>query len=331
MDRLLKKLIVTAGLSVLAISCLLFLVIIYINIKFHQYLIVIAFPIISMSVMLWVINLLIYNFIGLKSNYLQRFSLAYLIVFVLIFIGDRFVSKPENISIIIPETPFIVSFIHNVIINLIMNIVIFSDKNKEILRSNEELQINTLNLQNALLKQNIQPHFLFNSLNVLKSLIHQNPIEAEQFLINVSNHLRNNIDYGNKDLIAINKELEFGLEYLKIMQIRFKNALSFVVTYQEKFNDNKMIPVFSLQVLFENAIKHNHFTIKNPLIIEVFINTNEIVVKNNFAPIKSNANIEHGFGLNNFKERYLLLVNRPIEVLQTSNNFEVKLPILKHI
>lgn len=331
MDRLFKKLIITAAFSIMAISCLLFLVIVYINIKFHQYLIVIALPIISMSVMLWVINLLIYNLLQHKINYIQRFLLAYLVVFILIFIGDRFIAKPENISVIIPETPFIVSFIHNVIISLIMNIVIFIDKNKEILRSNEELQINTLNLQNALLKQNIQPHFLFNSLNVLKSLIHQNPMEAEQFLINVSNHLRNNIDYGNKDLIAINKEIEFGLEYLKIMQIRFKNALCYTVYYEDNLHDPKLIPVFSLQVLFENAVKHNHFTNQNPLIIEVFINANDIIVKNNFAPIKTNTNKEHGFGLNNLKERYLLLVKQPIEILQTNNSFEVKLPIINQI
>jgi LytS/YehU family sensor histidine kinase len=284
-----------------------------------------------MSVMLWVINLLIYYLLQYKINYIQRFLLAYLVVFILIFIGDRYVAKPENISVIIPETPFIVSFIHNVIISLIMNIVIFIDKNKEILRSNEELQINTLNLQNALLKQNIQPHFLFNSLNVLKSLIHQNPMEAEQFLINVSNHLRNNIDYGNNDLIAISKELEFGLAYLQIMKIRFKDALQYTIHYEEAINENEMIPVFSLQVLFENAVKHNHFTNQNPLIIEVFINANDIIVKNNFAPIKTNTNKEHGFGLNNLKERYLLLVKQPIEILQTNNSFEVKLPIINQI
>ncbi|MBJ7429473.1 MAG: hypothetical protein JHD28_11040, partial [Bacteroidia bacterium] len=104
MDRLFKKLIITAAFSIVAISSLLFLVIVYINIKFHQYLIVIALPIISMSVMLWVINLLIYNLLHHKINYIQRFLLAYLVVFILIFIGDRFVVKPENISVIIPSS-----------------------------------------------------------------------------------------------------------------------------------------------------------------------------------------------------------------------------------
>jgi LytS/YehU family sensor histidine kinase len=281
-----------------------------------------------MNILLWVVNIIFYIVVGKKLHPINRFLLTCLTVFVIIFFTDSLVRKPSDIVANIPELPFIVSFFHNLVINTIIYFVIYVDRNKKILASNEELKVNALNLQNALLKQKIQPHFLFNSLNVLKSLIHQNPYEAEQFLINVSNHLRNNIDYDDNDLIAISKELEFGLAYLQIMKIRFKDALQYTIHYEEAINENEMIPVFSLQVLFENAIKHNHFTNQNPLVIEVIINTTEIIVKNNFEPINKTGVNKQGFGLNNLMERYLLLVKKPVEILQRDNKFEVKLPII---
>lgn len=330
MNKLTKKIILVAIVSLIAVLCFLFLIVLYFKLKLNQYFLFIVGPFMSMNILLWALNITFYVVAGKKLHFVSRFLFTYLIVFVIIFFLDSLIRKPSDMVVNIPELPFIVSFFHNLVINTIIYFVIYVDRNKKILTSNEELKMNALNLQNALLKQNIQPHFLFNSLNVLKSLIHQNPIEAEQFLINVSNHLRNNIDHGNNDLIAINKELEFGLEYMKIMKIRFKDALNYTVNYEGDFSNGKLIPVFSLQVLIENAIKHNHFTNQNPLNIEVVINANEIVVKNNLAPIKINGSREHGFGLNNLKERYLLLVKQPIKILQTSNNFEVKLPIIKN-
>lgn len=176
------------------------------------------------------------------------------------------------------------------------------------------------------LKNQLDPHFLFNSLNVLSALIEENPEKAQEFTISLSKVYRYVLEQKDKTLISMEEELDFAKLYVSLLQMRFENAL--IVNFPEEYSgsDLQMIPL-SLQLLLENAIKHNVISNQKPLIIEIFCKENELIVKNNYQK-KEAFGSEKGIGLQNIISRYTLVTDKNIFIEQNEKEYIVKLPLI---
>lgn len=177
------------------------------------------------------------------------------------------------------------------------------------------------------LKNQVNPHFLFNSLNALTNLVYENQDVAADFIRKLSKVYRYVLDNQAKEVVPLETELAFVQSYLFLQRIRFDDKLK--VNFETKGYEQKMIPPIALQMLFENAIKHNTIAEEEPLTIDVFVENGEkLVIKNNLQ--KKNIPIEEsaGVGLKNIKARYEFLSQTPVEIHETDSEFIVKLPLL---
>jgi LytS/YehU family sensor histidine kinase len=194
---------------------------------------------------------------------------------------------------------------------------------------NKNLETENLQAQLNSLQQQLNPHFLFNSLNSLHSLIAEDPKKSQDFVQNLSLIFRYSLDFQKKKLITIQDELTFLEAYIYLLKIRFGDKLLF------EFNNIKsvkgFIPPFALQLLIENAVNHNEISTKKPLRISIncSVELNQISIKNNLNP-KRQPSDGAGLGLVNLSNRYVLLADKSIEIEQTETFFEVKIPIINH-
>ncbi|MEE9350061.1 MAG: histidine kinase [Flavobacteriaceae bacterium] len=176
------------------------------------------------------------------------------------------------------------------------------------------------------LKNQLDPHFLFNSLNVLTSLIEENPKQAEKFTTKLSKIYRYVLQQKNQDLIEVNKELQFAKNYMALLKLRFENAIDFNIPETLQNDHLKIVPL-ALQLLLENAIKHNVISETNKLYINISQENNYLVIKNNINP-KSNLEKSTKVGLNNIIDRYALITTSNVIIEKTDTEFIVKLPLL---
>ncbi len=180
---------------------------------------------------------------------------------------------------------------------------------------------------NLLLKQQIQPHFLFNALNILKSLYKTNTKEGEKYLIYLSDFLRASISSNNMKVIPVKEEVELCKNYITMQKIRFGEALKYTINISEETLNNGYVPSFSIQPLFENAIKHNELTEEEPLQIDVEQMGDWIRITNN-VKLKSMSTESTGVGLSNLAERYRLLSGDDMKIEQEDSRFIVSIKIL---
>lgn len=176
------------------------------------------------------------------------------------------------------------------------------------------------------LKNQLDPHFLFNSLNVLASLIEENPVQAQKFTTSLSKVYRYVLEQKNKELVSLDEELVFARTYMRLIKMRFEDSIE--VTIPEKATDStfKVVPL-SLQLLLENAVKHNQVTPSKKLHITIYEEGNKLYVKNNIQE-KQVVKKSSGVGLENIKERYRLLSNNQVAILNDGTYFKVGVPIL---
>lgn len=198
------------------------------------------------------------------------------------------------------------------------------------LKTQSELEISLLRSANAettnqLLRQQVQPHFLFNALNVLKSLIKQNPKTAEAYLLRLSDFLRTSFSQNKKGVATVRDEIKLCRDYLEMQKMRFGDALDYTFDVPEQCLD-RCLPFFSLQPLAENAIKHNQLTDERPLHIRVLVEGDTIKVENNLQRL-SRVEGSTGNGLSNLSERYRLLSGKRIEIYDDGHIFSVAFEI----
>lgn len=176
------------------------------------------------------------------------------------------------------------------------------------------------------LKNQLDPHFLFNSLNVLTSLIEENPENAQQFTTSLSKIYRYVLEQKNKDLVTVSEELKFAKTYMSLLQMRFEDAIKFSIPETISNPELKIVPL-SLQLLLENAVKHNVITSDNPLVINIYEDNGYLVVENNTNP-KSSLEKSTKVGLKNINQRYSLITNQAVDIIKTHQSFKVRLPLL---
>lgn len=176
------------------------------------------------------------------------------------------------------------------------------------------------------LKNQLDPHFLFNSLNVLTSLIEEDPHQAQKFTTSLSKVYRYVLEQKNKDLVTVDEELNFARTYVRLLKMRFEDSIVFDIPEQSSQPDAKIIPL-SLQLLLENAVKHNVVTSSRPLHIKVFERNGNLVVENNLQE-KQVVKKSSGVGLQNIRQRYDILTDKQVFINKTKSDFSVSLPML---
>jgi len=196
---------------------------------------------------------------------------------------------------------------------------------QELLRA-EQLQKETFRAQLELLKSQVDPHFLFNSLNVLNSLIARDTALAQQFLDQLSTVYRLTLDHRDKSVVSLAAELQLVQAYLFLMQTRLGANLQVQLELPPEALALGLPPA-ALQMLVENAIKHNASTRQKPLLVRIFADGATVVVENNRQP-RSSPVVSTGLGLNNIRSRYRLLSPEPVRVAETPTSFRVALPLL---
>lgn len=202
-------------------------------------------------------------------------------------------------------------------------------ENAKMKMENAELRMKSLQAQHEKLKGQLHPHFLFNSLTALKSLIRRDPALAESYLVKLSEFLRFSMAHNEQNVVALQDELKFSLYYLDMQKIRFRNALVFTVDIPGDRLLNARLPVFSLQLALENAIKHNKLTQEQPLTISMrYIEPDWLLVENNIQE-KPGGDPASGIGLKNLSDRYKLLVDDDIRIDNDRHIFRVYLKIIR--
>jgi hypothetical protein len=176
------------------------------------------------------------------------------------------------------------------------------------------------------LKNQLDPHFLFNSLNVLASLIDENPDQAQRFTTGLSKIYRYVLEQKNKELVSLEEELKFASTYMKLLKMRFENSIEFEIPEEISNEEAKVVPL-SLQLLLENTIKHNIVSENRPLKIKIYEQDEFLVVENNYQKKEVLSN-RKGVGLQNIVNRYNEITQRKVLINQTEEIFRVKIPVL---
>jgi PAS domain S-box-containing protein len=206
-----------------------------------------------------------------------------------------------------------------------------AERTKQLTEANTQLlkvQKENLQSQFEVLKQQVNPHFLFNSLNVLTSLIKIDPDLAESFTERLSKVYRYVLENKEKDLVSLSTELEFLNAYLFLLEIRFMKKLLIEIKIDRIYHEYQILPL-AIQLIIENAIKHNTFSKLQPLKIKVFVDEqHQLNIMNNLN-VRETKLISTGVGLENINRRYALVSDQKPEFIKTTEHFIAKLPLLK--
>jgi tetratricopeptide (TPR) repeat protein len=179
-----------------------------------------------------------------------------------------------------------------------------------------------------LLRTQVNPHFLFNSLSILSSLVHVNPDLSEQFIDRLSKSYRYILDQKDQTLVTLRTEVDFIQSYAFLLKIRFENKFDLQIQLDEPALNQWKIAPLTLQLLVENAVKHNRMSSREPLQIRVCLEADTLVVSNALRPRQQ---VEHstGMGLHNIIHRYELLCDRTVRAGEIAGDFVVKIPMIK--
>jgi ligand-binding sensor domain-containing protein len=205
-------------------------------------------------------------------------------------------------------------------------------KNRERnLKKLQKLEQEKIQFQFQVLRNQVNPHFLFNSFNTLISFIEEDPVMAVDYVEKLSSFFRNIVNYRDQDVISLEEEMGILKTYFYLQQKRHGQNLALNISISEEQKKLIFIPPLTLQLLIENAIKHNAVSSETPLEIMVYIENNDkLVIKNNINP-KVSREPGTGTGLQNIVKRYNLLSNEPVSILNDGIYFTVILPVLNKI
>lgn len=245
-----------------------------------------------------------------------------------VFLVSMVLHKHSFTETIMPlKLNLIYAWLANLLFHLLHAIRFYFNEYKTKLLEAEELKRMTAQAELQLVKSQINPHFLFNNLNVLSALVMKNNNEANRFIEEFSKVFRYILNNHDKELVDVRTELNYVKPYIFLLEKRFAEGLHIEVNIPQEKENFYIIPA-SLQMLIENAIKHNVVSKSRPLHIDVHVNgNNTIIVSNNFQPRES-VDGSTKIGLKNIIKRYLLVSGRKVEVYKDEAEFTVTLPLL---
>ena len=197
-----------------------------------------------------------------------------------------------------------------------------------------EIQAAQLKKENALaqfeaLKNQVSPHFLFNSLSILSSLVHIDPYLSEKFIDQLSKAYRYILDQKDNETVSLTTELDFLKSYAFLLKIRFEEKFDVKISVPDQAAEKYHIAPLTLQLLIENCVKHNRMSQKEPLVVAISIEGEYLVVSNRVRPRNEIERFTStGIGLANIKDRYRLLTASPVKIERGEALFTVKIPLL---
>lgn len=264
----------------------------------------------------------------LATGFTSSFIVSLLVVFLLRMAESVF-SKGESLSTFVQnESPsnYYIAMVITLVVTLVMHAFYFYKKYQENRVKEQKIIAGTASAKFESLKNQIDPHFLFNSLNVLSSLIEENPDNAQRFTTSLSKVYRYVLEQKDKELVSVEEELAFANTYMNLLKMRFENSVFFEVPQTISNPEAKVVPL-SLQLLLENTIKHNVVSPQRPLHIKIVEQGGYLVVENNYQK-KEILQDRQGVGLQNILSRYAIITAKQVVIEQTEQHFKVKLPIL---
>lgn len=188
----------------------------------------------------------------------------------------------------------------------------------------EQMKSRYLRSELELMKQQLNPHFFFNSLSTLSGIVRENPVKAQQFIGHLSRTFRNLLQE-QQQLIPLRDELQHLHSFTELLKMRFEEGIVITVDVPAQ-HYQQLLPHLSLQLLIENAAKHNRAIAAQPLKVQVYVEGDELCVKNNLQPVHFPQS-GTGLGLVNLNERFKILLKKEISIICTADSFLVKLPL----
>lgn len=264
---------------------------------------------------------------GKITYLLTSFLLSILVIELVVFVSGIILQSPAHMQTYL--FTIILSILINLLVVALQNYVTIQDTKHKWDLENSQLRAANIDAANQLLRRQIHPHFLFNALNILKSLYKVNPLAGEEYLIKLSDFLRAAVTTNNIKVIPVKEEIKLCEDYLAMQKIRFGSALTYAINLPENALATGYLPSFSIQPLLENAIKHNELTDEFPLVIQIKQKGDYIQVINNIK-LKATNEASTGSGLVNLAERYRILSGDELKIEETENTFCVTIRVLSH-
>ena len=224
-------------------------------------------------------------------------------------------------------TNSIITAVINIIMISVMEAISWFKRSQGSLLRAEKLEKENSQIRFETLKSQLNPHFLFNSLNVLSSLIKKDSNKAQNFVDEFSSVYRYTLEVIEKPVVELREELDFAKSYLFLQKIRFDNAVELEINVDAS-KLNYLVPPLAVQTLLENTFKHNKVSGENPLRIRIYNEDNFLVTVNNLQP-KIKGPDSKGVGLNNLNKRYELLGERAPKFSVTGKEYFAKIPLIK--
>lgn len=212
-----------------------------------------------------------------------------------------------------------------IVINFIMTSRSFLFNWRQSAIDAEKLQKENIAAKYESLKNQVNPHFLFNSFNALSNLVYEDPDKAVKFIKQLSEVYRYVLETRDRELVSLQEELHFLQSYIYLQKIRFGEKLDIDITLSDTTSN---IPPLALQILVENAIKHNIVSEEDPLFVKIYSDDGYLVVENNLQKKNQPHEPSPGVGLENICKRYEFLGNKKVGIVEGPDRFLVKLPLL---
>jgi len=286
----------------------------------------------TFAVVMWYVNIYVLSRHGQKgrqqsisySNLMTTLLFGMVVMLVLAWIQQLILS---NINF---GPAMLMVEVRGILINLVfymfLNLLQQNYENQQVNIELERIKNDNLGAQYELLKQQINPHFLFNSLSTLKSMVETSDKDTVDFVLKLSNFYRFTLESRKLDLIHVHEEVDILNAYLFLQKARFDEGFTFTNSLTEK-TLNTLIPPFTLQLLVENCIKHNVVSLDRPLHIKLYEEDDQIVVENQIQ-LKTGENNSLGVGLKNIDLRYSHLMDKHVNIVDDKKAFKVKLPFI---
>ena len=217
-------------------------------------------------------------------------------------------------------------FVSGLVIGCVLIIRLIFQK-QSVQLENETLKSEALQSQFESLKNQLSPHFLFNSLTALKTLINESPGLAQDYVNNLSKALRYTLQSNEKQLVTLKEELDFTESYLFLIKMRFDTNLTVVIQANARYLSYRLPPL-TIQTLVENAVKHNEVSKRNPFSITIQTSDNESLVVQNKINEKITEEEGTGIGLPNLSKQFQLLLDKDITISNENNEFRVEVPLI---
>ncbi|MNK14794.1 Sensor histidine kinase YehU [compost metagenome] len=214
----------------------------------------------------------------------------------------------------------------NLVFYMFLNLLQQNYENQHVSMELERFRNDNLSAQYDLLKQQVNPHFLFNSLNTLKAMVETRDEQSVDFILKLANFYRYTLESRKLDLIHVREEMEILNAYLFLQKARFEDGFVFSSELTDEVLET-LIPPFTLQLLVENCLKHNVVSLQKPLRISIYLQGDKIVVENHIQLRNSEEN-SLGVGLKNIELKYSHLLDRQVEILNDQQIFQIKLPLI---